>query len=451
MSEGSEHLLGQPEVFMETMDEPRYKKPSKFQQVLIYSLFALSAVYMMVCLLTLNQRPPHDTYAKTATNIEIIETVPDILVQNDYKRLHRETYLAWLDVINRAESEICIAAYYSTMFCVNTPTNTCKDYAAQVVLALQARSDAGVKIRLLIDGNGFGDFTDIDTYKKMFLNFEVAYMNTSALFGGVQHSKIIISDKKRFYVGSSNLDWRALTEVKEIGVFIEGETEGAEMQQVFEQYWACGTPERNGVITLKQAEKKFKKIYNKFNQKNPLHINDSLFYIAQSPPKQLAQTRTHDLESIISQIQNAKTSINIQSMDYSPLMIYTKPQMYWDNIESELRAASIRGVKVKIMIQENTYNPQLYKSLTAMKNIELYFMKMDTLNEENGWDHTRLTHSKFISVDGNSCVITTSNWTGDYFTNTQGTSIVLEHSALCQELDQVMNRDISSTFVKKYL
>lgn len=34
------------------------------------------------------------------------------------------------------------------------------------------------------------------------------------LGGGVLHTKLILIDRKDFYVGSANMDWRALTEVK---------------------------------------------------------------------------------------------------------------------------------------------------------------------------------------------------------------------------------------------
>ena len=77
-------------------------------------------------------------------------------------------------------------------------------------------------------------------------------------------------------------------------------------------------------------------------------------------------------------------------------------------------------------------------------------MKMPTIDgasDENGWDHTRLTHSKFVSADGTNCAITTSNWTGDFFENTAGLTLVSWNDApLCQQLSQVMDRDLGTGY-----
>ena len=32
--------------------------------------------------------------------------------------------------------------------------------------------------------------------------------------GGILHSKLIVADARSFYVGSANMDWRALTQVR---------------------------------------------------------------------------------------------------------------------------------------------------------------------------------------------------------------------------------------------
>lgn len=38
------------------------------------------------------------------------------------------------------------------------------------------------------------------------------------LGGGVLHTKLWIIDRQHFYLGSANMDWRSLTQVKELGV-----------------------------------------------------------------------------------------------------------------------------------------------------------------------------------------------------------------------------------------
>lgn len=44
-------------------------------------------------------------------------------------------------------------------------------------------------------------------------------LNFAKLLGsGVLHTKLWVIDRKHFYLGSANMDWRALTQIKELGV-----------------------------------------------------------------------------------------------------------------------------------------------------------------------------------------------------------------------------------------
>ena len=38
--------------------------------------------------------------------------------------------------------------------------------------------------------------------------------------GGVLHSKLLVADRKHFYLGSANLSDRGLTKTKEMGIFV---------------------------------------------------------------------------------------------------------------------------------------------------------------------------------------------------------------------------------------
>lgn len=38
--------------------------------------------------------------------------------------------------------------------------------------------------------------------------------------GGILHTKLWIADRKSAYIGSANTDWRSLSQVKELGLFI---------------------------------------------------------------------------------------------------------------------------------------------------------------------------------------------------------------------------------------
>ena len=48
---------------------------------------------------------------------------------------------------------------------------------------------------------------------------QVRSLNFAAIIGsGILHTKLWLIDRTHFYVGSANMDWRSLTQVKELGI-----------------------------------------------------------------------------------------------------------------------------------------------------------------------------------------------------------------------------------------
>ena len=43
---------------------------------------------------------------------------------------------------------------------------------------------------------------------------EVREVDLKAVTGGIVHTKLWVVDQKHFYLGSANMDWRSLSEVK---------------------------------------------------------------------------------------------------------------------------------------------------------------------------------------------------------------------------------------------
>lgn len=58
---------------------------------------------------------------------------------------------------------------------------------------------------------------------------------------GVLHTKFWIVDRKHVYIGSANMDWRSLTQVKELGAAVYNCPCIAEdLAKVFQVYWDLG-------------------------------------------------------------------------------------------------------------------------------------------------------------------------------------------------------------------
>ena len=56
---------------------------------------------------------------------------------------------------------------------------------------------------------------------------------------GIMHQKIWVFDGHAVYIGSANMDWKSLTQVKEIGLVLEHAPDIADdVSRYFETWWA---------------------------------------------------------------------------------------------------------------------------------------------------------------------------------------------------------------------
>src|SRR5262249_35916542 len=55
----------------------------------------------------------------------------------------------------------------------------------------------------------------------------------------IMHQKVWIFDQRHLYLGSANMDWKSITQVKEMGVAVEDSPElAADAARYFEAWWA---------------------------------------------------------------------------------------------------------------------------------------------------------------------------------------------------------------------
>ena len=85
---------------------------------------------------------------------------------------------------------------------------------ADIFDKLCSLEDRGVKLRV-VQNPPSKEFPNLDSYYLESKGLaEVQSIDVSRLVGeGIMHTKLWIIDQKHFYVGSANMDWRALTQV----------------------------------------------------------------------------------------------------------------------------------------------------------------------------------------------------------------------------------------------
>jgi cardiolipin synthase A/B len=125
-----------------------------------------------------------------------------------------------LDVINSAQQTLTIE---SMQFA-----------DSDVRAAVQARIQAGVDVRVMIADVGFvSSNADAATFLKG--------LGVTPKWIPHLHTKVIVADGARAYLGSENLSYTSLNKNREVGVIVTDASSIMPLSQTFETDWAAGT------------------------------------------------------------------------------------------------------------------------------------------------------------------------------------------------------------------
>uniref|UniRef100_A0A914PGY1 PLD phosphodiesterase domain-containing protein n=1 Tax=Panagrolaimus davidi TaxID=227884 RepID=A0A914PGY1_9BILA len=194
-----------------------------------------------------------------------------------------------------------------------------------------------------------------------------------------------------------------------------------------------------------------------YNSENPQFVKlgntQSLVFFSVSPPQFRPIGRDNDIDALIKVIDNSKDFVYVAVMDYAPTTLYGKPNnKYWPFIDDAFRRAAFeRKVHVRLLMSRwnHTYTEfysYLYSlqymntSLTKGGSIEVKLFNVPDYNIPI--PYARVNHNKYMVTD-NTAFITTSNWSGDYFIDTAGISMIIQGQDSTQNSQVVTNvRDV---------
>lgn len=371
---------------------------------------------------------------RNTCQLSLVESIPDGLTFNSSVS-HPSTYSTWVQLIDLAQEEIEIGSFYWNL---QDPTAD-PSLTSNGTDIFKRLMDAGTrrKIGIKIAQNSPSPyFPNNDTAQLQRAQAaEVRSLDFKKLMhGGVLHTKMWVVDRKHVYIGSANFDWKSLTQVKELGVAaFNCSCLAKDLGKIFDVYWYLG---QNNTKIPKTWPTTFSTLYGK---DKPMNISfDGIkytSYLSSSPPPFCATGRTSDLDAIVDVISNASDFIHIAVMDYSPSLLYAKPQKFWPVIDNHLRSAALdRGVDVRLLIAlwDHTKNStfKFLKSLQDLNevypnvSIEVKLFEVPATPAQKLIPFARVNHNKYM-VTEKSAYIGTSNWSGDYFTNTAGVGMVV--------------------------
>nr|XP_046268340.1 5'-3' exonuclease PLD4 [Scatophagus argus] len=451
-------------------------KPRSTSCVTLAVILGFLTVLGILLAIAVLERPPpsrdHETLPGDAggsssstdqCSMVLVESIPQYVKYKGNVTFGIPLDKAWKDLLSMATDQLDVASFYWTLTGEDINVNSSSDIPGKEILKeLEELPSRNVSVRVVTSIPSVRtNSTDLKVLKKK--GVQARKVNFGRLTRGVLHSKFWIVDRKHVFVGSANMDWRALTQVKELGVVVYNCSRLAkDLYKIFQSYWVMG--QSNSSLPQPWPAKYDTTI----NKHHPLLVKtdnvSSRLYLAASPPSFCPPSRTQDLEAILSIISEAQHFVHIAVMEYFPTTRFEKPQRYWPVIDDAIRTAAFeRKVKIRMLIScGKDSDPAMLpflKSLASMDSphrgisvqIKLYIVPV---GNQSDIPYSRVNHNKYMVTD-KVAYIGTSNWSGDYFQTTAGVGLVISQHApdplwktktLQSQLRAVFDRDWHSEF-----
>jgi len=431
--------------------------------------------------------------------IYVVETIPNDLRLSFLPGVNT-TFDVFYEMISNAKKSIQISAFYWNLNNSAVPAAN-GQFGRMILEAIYEAKNKNPSLTIeIIQNTATASFSQAESLRMQLLNvatvtnidlpltYNITGDNSNILAS--QHSKFLITDDSNFYLGSANMDWKSLSQVKELGIYVKDcPCYARDLQKVF-QLWQYFGSELNMTIPMGFPPK----FDTEYNQQNPLNIhfaqsNDtSQHFIAVNPPPLMAPGRTWELDSILSLLRQPsssltkesilKSSINISIMDYSTVVGASSATVmeeikrgkekssmqnqfeYWPQIDDVLRAALFNNMEVNLLISKwNSSAPYFsncllnllslndlclqYHLCNGKINIKLFIMP-DPVSFPP-YPHTRVNHPKYFVMQ-DLVLVSTSNWAKDYFYKSMGVSLVTNHKGTRETVKNIFNRDWESQY-----
>ncbi|XP_045138773.1 5'-3' exonuclease PLD3-like isoform X2 [Portunus trituberculatus] len=387
-------------------------------------------------------RHTDDTAIGNQCRYEIVESIPENLTFPQGSPANPSTHSAWIGLLNSAQHSVDIAAFYWTL--LNSDVSPKPFPSASLGEDVFARLKEtglkeGMKMRIaqnqpshISPQKDSAILADLGAAKVRNLDFQ------RLMSGGVLHTKMWLVDDTHIYLGSANMDWRSLTQVKEVGIVIYNCSSLAlDMKKIFEVYWQLG---EKGAVIPSSWPAPLHTTYN-LNHQLKLSLNGVPVstYLSSSPPPFCPEGRSSDVDAILDVINKAEKFVYVAVMDYFPKTLYERKTKFWPLIDNALRRAAIeRGVRVRLLASHWSHSrrdlPLFLHSLSALTsnatsvNIQTRLFVVPAYTpEQEQVPFGRVNHNKYMVTD-QVAYIGTSNWSADYFINTGGIGLVVNET-----------------------
>ena len=295
----------------------------------------------------------------------------------------------WVDLIRGAKISVDAAEFYVT--------NRAGSALEPVLAELEKAGARGVKVRFLLSSKMLDQDPASVARLRSIPGAEVRSFDLTGVSKGILHAKYFLVDGREAFLGSQNFDWRALEHIHELGVRTTDPRIVSRLAALFAIDWRFA---QSGKLPDLPALP-------------PLSARPDVELVA-SPPFLTPKDIRPAVDALVELLGQARQTVRAQMLTYSPV---SGQDHYWPVLDNALRAAAVRGVKVRLMVSDWVLGgralPHL-RALTLIPNLEVRVVAIPEAREGH-IPFARTIHSKYLVVDGTQLALGTSNWEESYF------------------------------------
>lgn len=386
------------------------------------------AVWTLPALLLLPPQDAQPAPARRAPVFELVESAP-LETTLDHPQI-RNTDVVWIEMIQSATHTLDFGEFYAS----SQPGSRLES----VIAAIEAAGKRGVKVRFLVDHTFSTTYAETIGRLMKIAGLEVRVLDLETSTRGVLHAKYFVVDGQEVFFGSQNFDWRSLEHIQELGVRVAQADIALAVNDVFTLDWGIAGGEKRDPLSLAPQGYVF-----------PARIGSGLDEIKVTPvfsPKILMpDPKLWDLMKLVELIDGSRESVRVQVMTYKPI---GRDKAYFDTLEAALRRAAARGVKVQLLCADWSKRKGTIEGLQSLEPLENIEVKLTTIPQWSGGyiPFARVSHAKYMVVDGRRAWIGTSNWERDYFAASRNLGLIVDGASIGEQLESFFASTWNSSY-----
>ena len=322
----------------------------------------------------------------------------------------------WVDMIDGAKSDIALEHFYLS--------RKAGEALDPVLDAIGRAARRGVKVRLLLDAGMHRTYPQPADSLGTLPGVSVRFVDYRRLAGGVQHAKFMIVDGRQAWLGSQNLDWRALSHIHELGARVEIEGVARAFADVFETDWR-GSDTTHIPAPVAAERVQWPLAFQQDGERG-------LIWASASPQKLNPRSVLWDRDVLVERVNSAQREIVGQVLSYGVGGHGTSDS----TLHRVLIAAAARGVQVKLIVSDWVVGGRGEADLRALAALPNVHVRISNVPE---WSvgyipFARVEHCKFMVADSEWLWLGTSNWDPSYFFSSRNIAVTMHHLATAKRV-----------------